>query len=74
MDDRYNAGDEDGAPIPGLYLAGNDVGGFFAGNYPQYFGGLCMGRGVTGAFLLAHALMGADYPVPVESARLANKA
>ena len=74
VDDRYNCVDEEGNPIPGLYMAGNDVGGFFAGNYPQYFGGLCMGRAVTGAFLLAHALMGQEYPVPVESARLANKA
>ena len=68
----YRAVDEAGEPIPGLYMAGNDCGGFFAGNYPQYFGGLCMGRSVVGAWLAAHALMGEAYPVPVESARLAS--
>ena len=71
VDYHYNAIDENGQPISGLYMSGNDCGGFFAGNYPQYFGGLCMGRSVVGAWLAAHAIMGQEYPVPVESARLA---
>ena len=71
VDYNYNAIRPDGTPIKGLHVIGNDQGGFFAGNYPQYFGGLCMGRCVTGGWLCAHALMGEPYPVPVESARLA---
>lgn len=67
----FNAVDKDGNAIEGLYMAGLDVGGFFNGNYPEYYGGLCMGRAVTLAWLAAHAIMGEAYPVPVESARLA---
>lgn len=66
-----NAVDAEGAPIEGLYMAGLDVGGFFNGNYPEYYGGLCMGRCVTLAWLAAHSLMGEEYPTPVESARTA---
>ena len=67
----FNAIDKQGNPIEGLYMSGLDVGGFFNGNYPEYYGGLCMGRCVTLAWLAAHALMGEEYPTPVESARLA---
>lgn len=67
----FNAVDAEGKPIEGLYMAGLDVGGFFNGNYPEYYGGLCMGRCVTLAWLAAHSLMGEAYPTPVESARLA---
>lgn len=67
----FNAVDAEGKPIEGLYMSGLDVGGFFNGNYPEYYGGLCMGRCVTLAWLLAHSLMGEEYPTPVESARLA---
>jgi hypothetical protein len=67
----FNAVDQQGAPIPGLYMAGLDVGGFFNGNYPEYYGGLCMGRCVTLSWLAAHSIMGQAYPTPVESAQLA---
>ncbi|MDR2197224.1 MAG: FAD-dependent oxidoreductase [Coriobacteriales bacterium] len=67
----FNAVDKAGNPIEGLYLSGNDVGGFFNGNYPQLYGGLCMGRCVTLAWLAAHSIMGVEYPTPLESARAA---
>jgi len=67
----FNAIDEEGNPIEGLYMSGLDVGGFFNGNYPQLYGGLCMGRCTTLGWLAAHAIMGQAYPVPVESAQLA---
>lgn len=71
VDYRFNAVKEDGSAIEGLYMAGLDVGGFFNGNYPQLYGGLCMGRCVTLSWLAAKAIMGQEYPTPVESARLA---
>lgn len=67
----FNAVDVEGEPIEGLYMAGLDVGGFFNGNYPEYYGGLCMGRAVTLAWLAAHSIMGKEFPVPLESARAA---
>lgn len=71
VDYNMNAVDTEGKAIEGLYMSGLDVGGFFNGNYPEYYGGLCMGRCVTLAWLAAHAIMGEEYPTPVESARLA---
>ena len=70
---NYNmqAVDTEGKAIEGLYMSGLDVGGFFNGNYPEYYGGLCMGRCVTLAWLAAHSLMGEEYPTPLESARAA---
>lgn len=67
----FNPVTEEGNAIEGLYMSGLDVGGFFNGNYPQLYGGLCMGRCVTLAWLAAHSIMGVEYPSPVESARLA---
>lgn len=71
VDYGFNAIDKEGKAIEGLYMSGLDVGGFFNGNYPEYYGGLCMGRCVTLAWLTAHSLMQEPYPTPVESARLA---
>lgn len=71
VDYDFKAVDKEGRPIEGLYMSGLDVGGFFNGNYPEYYGGLCMGRCTTLAWLAAHAIMGEAYPTPVESARLA---
>lgn len=34
-------------PIPGLYAAGNDSGGFFANNYPELLPGVACGRTIT---------------------------
>ncbi len=71
VNDKMQAVTPEGQPIEGLYVGGLDVGGFFNGNYPEYYGGLCMGRCVTLSWLAAHAIMGEEYPTPVESARLA---
>lgn len=71
VDYNMNAVNTEGEPIEGLYMSGLDVGGFFNGNYPEYYGGLCMGRCVTLAWLAAHSIMGEEYPTPVESARAA---
>ena len=53
---------EDGKPIEGLYMVGNDSGGFFANAYPQLFGGTTHGRTVCFARLAAlHAVTGSIY-------------
>ena len=61
----------DGEPIPGLYMCGLDSGGFFTGNYPQLYGGLCMSHAISFAWLAAKSIMGQEYPVPVESCHAA---
>lgn len=71
VNDKMQAVTPEGKAIEGLYVAGLDVGGFFNGNYPQLYGGLCMGRCTTLAWLGAHAMMGEECPVPVESAKMA---
>ena len=45
--------DAAGKPIPGLYAAGNDQGGFYGMSYPWYYAGLNCGRTVTFARLAA---------------------
>ncbi|ACL19163.1 fumarate reductase/succinate dehydrogenase flavoprotein domain protein [Desulfitobacterium hafniense DCB-2] len=53
---------ENGDPIQGLYVTGNDSGGFFANTYPQYYGGLAHGRTTCFARLAAlHAITGSIY-------------
>lgn len=50
---------EDGKAIEGLYVVGNDSGGFFANSYPEYYGGLAQGRTTCFARLAAiHAVTG----------------
>ena len=71
VNDKMQAITCEGKAIEGLYMAGLDVGGFFNGNYPQLYGGLCMGRCVTLAWLAADAMCGKEYAVPVKSAELA---
>ncbi|MCR5843862.1 MAG: FAD-binding protein [Oscillospiraceae bacterium] len=52
----------DGEAIPGLYVVGNDMGGFFANSYPQMFGGTAQGKTVCFASLAAlHAVTGSIY-------------
>ena len=52
----------DGEAIPGLYVVGNDMGGFFANSYPQMFGGTAQGKTVCFARLAAlHAVTGSIY-------------
>lgn len=53
---------EDGKPIEGLYMVGNDSGGFISNSYPQLFGGTAHGRTVCFARLAAlHAVTGSIY-------------
>lgn len=47
IDTTMNAIDTDGNPIPGLYVIGNDSGGFFANTYPNLATGVACGRTVT---------------------------
>jgi len=50
---------EEGDGIEGLYMVGNDSGGFFSNSYPQYYGGLAQGRTTCFARLAAlHAVTG----------------
>lgn len=42
-----NAIDTNGNPIPGLYVIGNDSGGYFANEYPNLATGMACGRTVT---------------------------
>ncbi len=52
----------DGSAIDGLYVVGNDMGGFFANSYPQMFGGTAQGKTVCFARLAAlHAVTGSIY-------------
>ena len=52
----------DGEAIEGLYVVGNDMGGFFSNSYPQMFGGTAQGKTVCFARLAAlHAVTGSIY-------------
>ena len=52
----------EGNAIPGLYVIGNDMGGFFSNSYPQMFGGTAQGKTVCFARLAAlHAVTGSIY-------------
>jgi hypothetical protein len=48
--------DEVGAPIEGLYAAGDCSGGFFAHNYPEYIVGVAVGRSLTEGYVLGEEL------------------
>lgn len=53
---------DNGDAIDGLYVVGNDSGGFFANSYPQYYGGLAQGRTSCFARLAAlHAVTDSIY-------------
>ena len=47
IDTNMNAIDTEGNPIPGLYVVGNDSGGYFANEYPNLATGMACGRTVT---------------------------
>ena len=47
IDTTMNAIDTEGEPIPGLYVVGNDSGGYFANTYPNLSTGMACGRTVT---------------------------
>ena len=51
-----NAIDTQGEPIPGLYVVGNDSGGYFANTYPNLSTGMACGRTVTFGYLLGKKL------------------
>ena len=47
---------EDGTAIEGVYVVGNDQGGFYGTVYPETFGGLNNGKGMTFGYLVGKAL------------------
>ena len=47
IDTNMHPCDENGDPIEGLYLTGNDSGGFFSVSYPNLLTGLACGRTMT---------------------------
>ena len=52
----------EGDAIGGLYVIGNDMGGFFSNSYPQMFGGTAHGKTVCFARLASlHAVTGSIY-------------
>lgn len=54
--------DENGDALGGLYMIGNDMGGFFSNSYPQMFGGTMQGKTVCFARLATlHAVTGSIY-------------
>ena len=54
--------DENHDAIEGLYMCGNDLGGFFNNSYPQLYGGTQQGKITCFARLAAlHAVTGSIY-------------
>ena len=59
IDTDMRAIDADGNVIPGLYVNGNDSGGYFANTYPNLSTGMACGRTVTFGYLIGKVLSGA---------------
>ena len=59
IDSELRAINTNGDPIPGLYVNGNDSGGYFANTYPNLSTGMACGRTVTFGYLLGKVLAGA---------------
>ena len=53
---------KDGSVIEGLYVCGNDQGGFYPHNYPSNFTGINAGRTATFARIAAKHALGAASP------------
>lgn len=62
--------DASGAPIPGLYAAGNDLASVMAGEYPS--GGITLGPALTFGHILAHHAAGRPLPMPTMPATPAS--
>lgn len=54
--------DARGAPVAGLYAAGNDMASVMGGHYPS--GGITLGPALTFAYVLAHHAAGRPLPMP----------
>jgi len=52
--------DGQGAPIPGLYAAGNDMASVMGGRYPS--GGITLGPAMTFGFIAGHHAAGVALP------------
>ena len=67
IDTDMHAMDEDCNIIPGLYVNGNDSGGYLANTYPNLSTGMACGRTVTFGYLLGKVLSGkAEHTKDVE--------
>jgi hypothetical protein len=58
IDGNMNALGEDGEAIPGLYVVGNDSGGYYANTYMNLATGGCAGRNMTFARRAARVIAG----------------
>lgn len=58
VDKHWQAIDEDCNPIEGLFVVGTNSGSYYAGNYPVYLVGNCLGRQVTSGRYAARYLAG----------------
>ena len=58
IDQNMNAMDENNDPIPGLYIVGNDSGGYYANTYVNLVTGSCAGRNMTFARRTARIIAG----------------
>ena len=61
IDENMNALDENSDPIPGLYVAGNDSGGYYANTYVNLVTGSCAGRNMTFARRAARIIAAKAY-------------
>lgn len=59
-DTRSRALDDEGEVIPGLWVCGNDQGGFYPHNYPSELTGFNMGRVCTFAYIAARDALGLE--------------
>ncbi|MCI9262546.1 FAD-dependent oxidoreductase [uncultured Adlercreutzia sp.] len=56
INEQFQAVNDDGEAIEGLYVAGVDSGSYYAGTYPNMSTGNCCGRSVTFARMIGKAL------------------